>query len=63
MHIGFFGLLTLLFIGLKLAHFIDWSWWLVTLPAWGGAAFALVMMFLGLGFAVLGSATVKTARR
>lgn len=32
--IGFFGLLTLLFIGLKLMHYIDWSWWLVLLPLW-----------------------------
>jgi hypothetical protein len=24
--------LTLLFVGLKLTDFIDWSWWLVLLP-------------------------------
>ena len=30
--IGFLGLLTILFIGLKLAHIIHWSWWLVLLP-------------------------------
>lgn len=29
---GFLGLLTLLFIGLKLAGVIDWSWWLVLSP-------------------------------
>lgn len=29
---NFFELLTLLFIGLKLAGFIDWSWFLVWLP-------------------------------
>jgi len=29
---GFTGFLTLLFIGLKLTDFIDWSWWLVLLP-------------------------------
>jgi hypothetical protein len=28
----FFKLLTILFIGLKLAGFITWSWWLVLLP-------------------------------
>lgn len=27
-----FTLLTLLFIGLKLTHYINWSWWLVLLP-------------------------------
>lgn len=30
--IGFIGLLTILFIGLKLTHFINWSWWLVLSP-------------------------------
>lgn len=30
--IGFCGLLTILFIGLKLAGYINWSWWLVLMP-------------------------------
>ena len=30
--IGFFGLLTILFIGLKLTGFIDWSWFWVLSP-------------------------------
>ena len=30
--IGFFGLLTIVFITLKLTGYIDWSWWLVLLP-------------------------------
>lgn len=30
--VGFFDLLALLFIGLKLAGFIDWSWWWVLSP-------------------------------
>lgn len=30
--IGFIGLLTILFIGLKLTHYIDWSWWWVLSP-------------------------------
>ena len=33
--VGFFGLLTLLFIALKLTGFINWSWWLVLLPIYG----------------------------
>lgn len=33
--IGFFGLLGLLFIGLKLGGVINWSWWLVLLPLYG----------------------------
>ena len=32
--IGFTGLLTILFIGLKLTNFIDWSWWWVLSPLW-----------------------------
>lgn len=32
--IGFTGLLTLLFIGLKLAGIIDWPWLWVLSPAW-----------------------------
>lgn len=30
--IGFVGLLTILFIGLKLTGYINWSWWLVLSP-------------------------------
>jgi hypothetical protein len=32
--IGFFGLLTLIFITLKLTGYIDWSWWWVLAPLW-----------------------------
>jgi len=32
--VGFFGLLTVLFIGLKLTDNIDWSWWWVLSPLW-----------------------------
>lgn len=34
--IGLADLLGVLFVGLKLGHVINWSWWLVTLPLWGG---------------------------
>ena len=44
--IGFFGLLTILFIGLKLAGIIDWSWWLVLLPAYGGLVLVLGLMLI-----------------
>jgi len=30
--IGFFGMLTILFIGLKLTGYIDWSWFWVLSP-------------------------------
>ena len=33
--IGFFDLLFLVFLVLKLTNVIDWSWWWVTAPLWG----------------------------
>ena len=50
--IGFLGLLGIVFIILKLTDVIDWSWWWVTLPLWGGAAlglsvFILVLLWIG----------------
>ena len=32
--IGFFGVLTILFIALKLTGVIAWSWWWVLSPIW-----------------------------
>lgn len=32
--IGFLGLLTIVFIVLKLTNYIDWSWWWVLSPVW-----------------------------
>lgn len=34
MKLGFFGLLQIVFITLKLTDYIDWSWGLVLLPFW-----------------------------
>jgi hypothetical protein len=36
------GLLGVLFVGLKLTGFINWSWWWVTAPFWGGLALVAV---------------------
>jgi hypothetical protein len=30
--VGLPGMLTVLFVGLKLTHYIDWSWWWVLSP-------------------------------
>lgn len=49
------GLLGILFVGLKLTHYIDWSWWWVTLPFWGGLAFALAVILLILLIGGVGS--------
>ena len=42
--IGFAGALTVLFIGLKLTNYIDWSWWWVLAPAWIPAALVLAIL-------------------
>ena len=46
--ISFSGLLTILFIGLKLTNYIDWSWWWVLSPLWIGFVILLVLL-LGMG--------------
>ena len=44
------GLLGVVFVAFKLTGAIDWSWWWVTCPFWGGIAtgtiaFILIMFF------------------
>jgi hypothetical protein len=46
--VGFFGLLTVLFIGLKLTNVITWSWWLVMLPLYGPALLVLTVFIVTL---------------
>ena len=50
--VGFFGLMFLVFLTLKLTDVIDWSWWWVTAPLWGGFALALVIVvvFFGISY-------------
>ena len=43
--IGFAGLLSIVFITLKLTHVIDWSWWWVLAPLWAGLALLAVILF------------------
>jgi hypothetical protein len=42
--IGTLGLLGVVFVTLKLCGVIDWSWWWVTLPFWGGLAILAAIM-------------------
>lgn len=44
--IGFFPILGLIFIVLKLTGFIDWSWYLVTLPIWGGLVLSIIILLV-----------------
>ena len=52
--IGFGGMLTILFVGLKLGNVITWSWWWVLSPLWIGAILWLL---------VLGVFVIKEIRR
>ena len=42
--IGFTGLLTVLFVALKLTDTIDWSWWWVLSPLWIGLALGILLL-------------------
>ena len=45
--IGVFGLLGVAFVVLKLTGVIDWSWWYVTAPFWGGLAIIAGIFIIG----------------
>ncbi len=49
--IGFVGLLTIVFIVLKLMDVITWSWWWVLSPIW--ISWLVVIAFIG---AIIGAA-------
>ena len=46
--IGFFGLLQVVFIALKVAKVIDWSWWLVFIPIWIELGLCLTIIIIAL---------------
>lgn len=49
--IGFFGLLTIVFIVLKLTSVIEWSWFWVLAPTWIPLSIVLaVLVYIGLLF-------------
>ena len=49
--IGFAGMLTIVFIVLKLTDYVAWSWWWVLSPIWISAIVVLVV--LAVYFAVM----------
>jgi phosphoglycerol transferase MdoB-like AlkP superfamily enzyme len=53
--IGLCGLLGVAFIVLKLTGVIDWSWWWVTAPLWGGFALAMIIIACAVGVTVWAS--------
>jgi len=51
--IGFVGLLTIVFIVLKLVGTITWSWWWVLSPIWISFAFSLsILLLIGIGILI-----------
>ena len=46
--IGVLGLLGVVFVVLKLCGVINWSWWWVTVPFWGGVAILIAIILIGL---------------
>lgn len=55
-NLSFPGLLAVLFIGLKLTHYIDWSWWLVLLPIY--FPLALIFSCLAIWIVIAGTAGI-----
>ena len=51
--IGFFGLLGIVFITLKLCGVIDWEWWLVLAPIWVPTAIALIVLLFMFFWAIV----------
>jgi hypothetical protein len=50
--VSFLAVLFLIFLILKLTHYIDWSWWWVFAPLIGEVAVDLVVWFVGVSFFV-----------
>lgn len=50
--IGFVGLLTIVFITLKLTGYIDWSWWWVLSPLWISAIIVVALVGAAVVFAI-----------
>ena len=61
--IGFFGLLAIVFIVLKLYNVISWSWWWVLAPLWGPAALAMTILVIVLVVALTGQVRKELKRR
>ena len=59
MKIGFLGMLTLIFITLKLTGYIAWSWVWVLAPLWGGFLLGLVMMVITVVIATYGNTSSR----
>ena len=50
--IGFVGLLTIVFITLKLIGTITWSWWWVLSPVFASTSLLIIILMLALAFSI-----------
>ena len=50
--VGFGGLLTVLFVGLKLTGYISWSWWWVLSPLWISLGIAALFVLIAVAVAL-----------
>ena len=51
--VGFFGLLFIALLVLKLTNVIQWSWWTITAPLWGPLAVIVVAAIVILIFQLI----------
>lgn len=51
--IGFFGVLAIVFITLKLIGTITWSWWWVLAPIWMPITLVLTVLIAGVSIAII----------
>lgn len=60
MQLSWLGVLGVVFLVLKLCHVIAWSWWLVLLPFYGGAAIGVAALVV---FGVAGGLFANRVRK
>ena len=53
--LGVLGVLTILFVVLKLLHVIEWSWLIIFLPVLIGLALKIIWIVVAILIALLGS--------
>jgi hypothetical protein len=61
--IGFVGLLTILFIALKLTNCIDWSWWWVLSPLWIGFIIGIFFIIVAIIVAIIATGIFRKPPR
>ena len=58
----FTGMLTILFIGLKLTGYIDWSWWWILSPIWINMIIVLTALLVAVIYALIDAYIQKRKR-